>query len=175
MPPVRTVKRLSFPSLRAVVTLALALAAMSLTAASAFALNPERHYEKVSPAYKGGFGADFIEAVALDGNSVAYFSPGQFEGSSAGVSNTAVGLTYLARRGSSGWSTVPITVPDSLAPDVNNRDISPDLHTEMVLAKPGPTVEAAAVGGSEDDLLLHDTEVPDLSAGWEAAAAPLKP
>ncbi|HEY3829388.1 MAG TPA: hypothetical protein VGL57_09340 [Solirubrobacteraceae bacterium] len=141
---------------------------------SAGAIPPGRVYEQVSPAYKGGFAAANIEAVALDGNSVAFFSPGQFAGSLAGVSNTADGLAYLARRGSSGWSTVPISVPDSLAPYVNNHDISPDLHTEMVLAKPGPTDEAANQEGSEDDLLLHDTEAPDLGAGWEAVAPPLK-
>jgi hypothetical protein len=150
------------------------LGAGVLTAASAFALNPERHYEKVSPAYKGGFAAANIEAVALDGNSVAYFSPGQFAGSLAGLSNTADGLAYLARRGASGWSTVPISVPDSLAPYVAVHDISPDLHTVMSLAKPGPTVEAANLEGSEEDLLLHDTEAPDLGAGWDAAAPPLK-
>ena len=167
---VRTVKRLAFSS-RVVVTLALAALALPC---SASAIPPGRVYEQVSPAYKGGFAAVNIEAVALDGNSVAFFSPGQFAGSSAGFSNTADGLDYVARRTSSGWSTVPISVPDSLAPYVNNHDISPDLDTVMVLAKPGPTVEAANLEGSEDDLLLHDTEAPDLVAGWEAAAPPLK-
>ena len=57
---------------------------------------------------------------------------------------------------------------------MNIDDISPDLLTEMVLAKPGPTVEAAALEGNEDDLLLHDTEAPDLGTGWETAVPPLK-
>src|ERR1700735_3454153 len=66
----------------------------------------ERTFELVSPLYKGGFGATFIEAVAQNGNGVAYFSPGEFEGAPAGLSNNANGLDYLSRRGSGGWSTV---------------------------------------------------------------------
>ncbi|HEY3829225.1 MAG TPA: hypothetical protein VGL57_08520 [Solirubrobacteraceae bacterium] len=161
------------PSLRVVVPLVLAVVAL-VVPGSAGAIPSGRVYEQVSPTYKGGFGAVFIEAAALDGNSVAFFSPGQFAGSLAGLANTADGLAYVARRGASGWSTVPISPPDLLVPYVNIHDISPDLLTEMVLAKSGPTVEAAALEGNEVDPLLHDTEAPDLGTGWEMAAPPLK-
>ena len=39
-----------------------------------------RAYELVSPVYKGGYGAGKIEAVAGNGEGVAFFSPGQFAG-----------------------------------------------------------------------------------------------
>ena len=34
----------------------MAVSVMAIAAVPASALNPERHYEQVSPAYKGGFG-----------------------------------------------------------------------------------------------------------------------
>jgi hypothetical protein len=41
---------------------------------NAFALPKGRHYEMVSPVYKGGCGAGDIEEVAPDGESVAFYS-----------------------------------------------------------------------------------------------------
>jgi hypothetical protein len=134
----------------------------------------ERAFEMVSPLYKGGFGATFIEAVAQDGGSVAFFSPGEFVGAPAGLSNNANGLDYLSSRDSSGWSTVPIMPPDKLAPYVNYHDISPALSTTLALAKPGPSVEAAALEGSEDQFLLHSTDTADTSAAWSLVGIPLK-
>jgi len=43
-----------------------------------FALPEGRHYEMVSPVYKGGYGAVDIEAVSPDGESGAFYSPGAF-------------------------------------------------------------------------------------------------
>jgi hypothetical protein len=143
---------------------------LSVTAVpSALALSPERHYEMVSPLYKGGFGATHIEAVSPDGNAVAYFSPGQFNGSTTGLSNNVDSLTYLARRSSSGWNTVPIAPPDELAPYVNIHDISRDLSHVLDLSKPGATVEQAALEGAQTESLLHDTNIPNTVSGWEVA------
>ncbi len=128
-----------------------------------------RTFELVSPLYKGGFGATHIEAVAQDGGSVAYFSPGEFAGALAGLSNNANGLDYLSSRGSEGWTTVPVMPPDELAPFVNYHDISTSLSTTLALAKPGPSIEAASASGTEDEFLLHDTGAPDIAANWELA------
>jgi hypothetical protein len=43
---------------------------------NAFALPEGRHYEMVSPVYKGGYGVVDIEAVAADGESGAFYSSG---------------------------------------------------------------------------------------------------
>jgi hypothetical protein len=45
-----------------------------------------RAYEMVSPLFKGGYGVQGIEAVALNGEGVAYYSPGTFAGQPAGFS-----------------------------------------------------------------------------------------
>lgn len=47
-------------------------------ATTAFALPEGRHYEMVSPAYKGGYGVSEIDAVLPDGESVAFVSLGAF-------------------------------------------------------------------------------------------------
>ena len=90
----------------------------------AFATPDERTFELVSPAYKGGYGATHIEAVALNGDSVAFYSPGVFEGAPAGLSENVDSLDYLSRREATGWSTVPVMPPDELLTYVFDRDIS---------------------------------------------------
>jgi hypothetical protein len=133
-----------------------------------------RAYEMVSPVYKGGFGASLIEAVSPDGNTAAYFSPGQFAGAPAGFSGNANGLDYVARRGTSGWATVPVMPPASLAPYSNYHDISPTLSSVLTLARPGATNEGAALTGTEDEFLLHDSATADVSENWEHAGPVLK-
>lgn len=133
-----------------------------------------RAYEMVSPVYKGGFGATHIEAVSEDGDRAAFFSPGEFAGAPAGLSNNANGLDYLSDRGESGWSTTPVMPPAQLAPFVNHHDISTNLSSTLALGKPGPTVEAADLEGAESEFLLHDTGTSDLVANWERVGAPLR-
>lgn len=160
---------------RALVSFA-ALSLALLTTAPASALPQGRSYELVSPTYKGGYGATRIEAVAQNGESVAFYSPGVFAGAPAGF-GAGVGLDsldYLARRGASGWATASIVPPDVLAPVVQDYDVSPTLGSILGFVKPGPNGEAADVDGTEQSFLLHSTEMPDTSANWEPAGMPLK-
>jgi hypothetical protein len=160
---VRSTRRLVFTTALAGLC---ALAALLLAAASALALPPGRHYEMVSPVFTGGYGASRIEAVAPDGEGVAYYSQGVFAGAprSAVGENAEGGVGYLARRTSSGWSTVGLTTPLSLAPSSYGADLSPALGTVLRWGSPGANSENTLL---QQDLLLHSTASPDTVAGWE--------
>jgi hypothetical protein len=150
------------------------LAAMAFTAASALALNPERHYEMVSPVYKGGYGVDSsggILAVAADGERVAFFSFGAFAGTPGGTSEAG----YLARRGESGWSTVSLIPPAAMWPFYEANDFSPSLESSLTLMLEGSNVAAAKYDGSEGVFLLHRTDLPDVQANFEVLGGVLKP
>jgi hypothetical protein len=56
------------------VTLCVSILTMSVLVSSAFGLAEGRHYEMVSPVYKGGCGARDIEGVAPDGEGVVLFA-----------------------------------------------------------------------------------------------------
>jgi hypothetical protein len=150
------------------------LAAMALMAAPAHALSEGRVYEMVSPPFKGGFGATHIEAVTPDGESVAYFSPGAFAGQPAGFSEAIDGVAYLARRGGSGWSTVPLVPPDSLSPSVlGAADVTPSLDSEVVLVQP-LNLEEPLREGDRNEFVSHSTFAPDVSANWEVVGSVLE-
>jgi hypothetical protein len=133
-----------------------------------------RKFEMVSPIFKGGFGATHIEDVAEDGESTAFFSPGEFAGAPAGLTNNANGLDYISRRSVDGWTTTPVMPPDQVAPFVNAHDINPSLSLTLALAKPGTNLEAVSLVGYEDEFLLHDTRLPDVSENWILAGMMLK-
>ncbi len=141
----------------------LLLGAGALTPAPALALPEGRVYEMVSPVYKGGYGATRINAVALNGESVMFFSPGAFAGAPAGGEL----MDYVARRGLGGWSTASSAVPAALMPYVPERDVSPTLDSTLALGKPGPNLEAAFQAGTEAEFLLHSTELVDNNDTWE--------
>jgi hypothetical protein len=126
------------------------------------ALNPERHYELVTPPYKAGFGARTIAAVATDGESVGFFSLGAF----AGTPSAPTTLGYVAKRGSSGWSTTPLLPPASLMSQVQGVDVSPSLGTVFALGSPGPAWQNSLPVA---DLLLRSTAAPDSASEWEQA------
>lgn len=102
------------------------LGASLFLAGSAFALNPERHYEMVSPVFKGGYGAKTIDGVQADGESVMYSSFGFFDGLQS--SSTP---TYQASRLGGGWATVPLNPPTSLSQGTALRGISPSLDGSL--------------------------------------------
>jgi hypothetical protein len=127
----------------------------------------------VSPVYKGGYGANEIEALSVDGESVAFGSLGAFAGAS---SSPAAANVYLARRGGSGWSTIPLMPPASIAPWVAIKtaayDFSPTLDTSLTFTKLGANY-GAAFPGFEGEYLLHPTALPDNAAGFSLAGQTL--
>ena len=131
-------------------------------AGGAVALPPGRHYEMVSPIFKGGFGATLIGAVAPDGESVGYFSSGVFGGAPSGGGNRA---NYFARRGESEWQTAPLGAPASLI-DGPVVDLSPDMKVEFAAGSSGPNIEHEF--RDEVGFWLHSTSLPDTDAGWNA-------
>jgi hypothetical protein len=128
--------------------------------------NPERAYEMVTPPYKGGYGVGRIEGVAENGESVAFFSPGAFAGAPVGLTGEINKIPYLSRRGSSGWSTVPITPPADLLPSSNYNDISPSLTSVLAVGQSGRSF-GRAEENYEWRFLVHSTETADSSANWE--------
>lgn len=133
-----------------------------------------RQFELVSPVYKGGFGVLHIEAVAQDGDGLAFYSPGAFAGAPGGLSENLNSLTYVARRTPVGWSTASLVPPDGLTPYVRDSDVSATLSTSLAMGKPGPNFEAAFQQGTEEKFLLHPTDMPDISTNWELAGRILK-
>jgi hypothetical protein len=155
---------------------ALVLALVSV-AAPALALNPERHYEMVSPPYKDGYAASKVEAVAQDGESVAFFSPGVFAGRPVGLSGGLNAMPYVARRGASGWSTTPLSPPPAVTPDVPGleaQDVTPTLDTTVVMGYLGPSYEAAFKNHTQASFFAHSLGVPDTVSGWETAGPVLE-
>jgi hypothetical protein len=124
-----------------------------------------RAYEMVSPPYKGGFGATDIKAVAPNGESVAFYSSGGFNGAPSGLND----LDYVAFRGASGWSTLPEMPPASLLPYHSGDDVSSTLSEIVVLGKPGPSDIDASVQSTVSEFVLHATHSLDTEAGWDLA------
>jgi len=151
--------RLAKPLRTAAGALLLLLSLAALAATPALALNPERHYEMVSPVFKGGFDVELLQAAGANGESVVFRSPGAFAGEPSGHDLSA----YLAHRGASSWSTEPFGVPALLAPIIN---FGPDLTPSMNLAL---DLGAKGFNPPEEDLLLHSTVSPGALDGWEPA------
>jgi hypothetical protein len=125
----------------------------------ALALNPERHYEMVSPPYKGGYGAG-IKAVAPDGESVEYQSQGLFAGEQWALEAQA---EYVARRSPTGWTTTALSSPPPISVP---SDYSANLQYTLAA---GP-LEATSLGGhsSGSAYLLHRTDAPRTVEAWDA-------
>ena len=138
--------------------------------AAALALPEGRVYEMVSPPYKGGFGTNSLTGdraiVAPDGESVAFFSAGAFNGAPTGFFG---GFDYLARRGASGWSTVSVLPPAGLLATDDESDLSESLDQVFVIGTPGASKFLSHPDVA--DLALHSTSLPDVSANWEAVGA----
>lgn len=141
----------------------------------AFALPPERHYEMVSPAFKAGYGVGILQAVAIDGERVAFDSLGSFAGAPTDQIGKGLGDTYLASRTSSGWSTTPLMLPASLGPFNKPPlpDLSPMLDESLFIGHPGPNEGVAKYESGEVDLFLHNTSQPDNASGFEIAGQPI--
>jgi hypothetical protein len=172
----RTVSLLAVKRTPTLLCVLVTLVVCAFAASSALALtNPERHYEMASPVFKGGFGVINIEAVAENGESVAFYSPGGFAGEPAIEPSYGANANpdYLARRGASGWSTVPIVPPATLAPADFSRDVSPTLETDLAETLSGPNQENAGRETNAIEVFLHATGLPDVLGDWERVANPI--
>jgi hypothetical protein len=132
----------------------------------ASALPFERHYEMVSPVFKGGFGTtgDAVQAVAPDGEAVGFYSPGSFAGAPSAF---FLGPDYLASRTATEWSTVPMNPPTTDIVSRDAFDLTPSLGLALMMGSPG----ANSINPlDEADFLLHATDTPNTS-GWEFAGA----
>jgi hypothetical protein len=147
--------------------LAICLSLLGWTTASiSFALAPGRHYEMVSPPFKGGFAVSESAIVAsLTGEAVAFASPGDFAEAPSGYNPD---LDYIARRSVSGWSTEPAMPPATVIAEPLAADMTTSLDRVMEAGAPGPSKDSASE--QELKLELHETDLRDLPEFWSAAA-----
>jgi hypothetical protein len=137
---------------------ALCMAAMALTAATALALNPERHYEQVSAGYKGGQGVGTLLMVSGDGEKAAFDSIGVF----AGLQWNSISNKYLAQRvGGVGWSMSSLQPP----PIGAASGFSPTM--EYVIGGTGVGQTNAEGQSTGFEYLLHRVDSPNIPANWE--------
>ena len=153
----------------AVTSAAFLLGLLSFSA-SALALPDGRTYEMVSPIYKGGYGANAIDAIAPDGESVAFVSLGAFSGD---PSNNAITNDYISRRvEGAGWSTMPSSVPAAL-PQSGIQDFSTNMEFSLASGYPGLNVRNAYEEGTEYEYLLHRNDTPDTIENFQLVGKPL--
>lgn len=148
------------------------LSTVALTAAPALAIPEGRSYELVSPPYKGGYSAKEIRSVAPDGESLAFFSLGAFEGDPA----DPVGNIYLSRRGAAGWSASPLTLPAALGSTnqiVNPVDFSSTLESSLSYVNLAPNAFGGDLEAKEAQFLVHPSAAPDTASGFSVAGETL--
>jgi hypothetical protein len=135
-----------------------------------------RAYEMVSPPYKEGFGATGIEAVSPEGGSVVFYSPGTFAGAPLGLTGNLVGKSYVARRGTTGWTTESMLPPASLTSEIQDAalEVSPSLESAVALGAVAPNYNSGEQEALQEQLLLHSTSAPDTPANWEASGPTLE-
>lgn len=153
---------------RVVMPIAAIVGLLALAPASALALNPERHYEMVSPPFKAGFGVNASTfgtsmIASLDGESLAFFSDGVFAGAPSAFNGD---LGYVARRGPGGWFTSPLMAPVSVIVEATGQggDMIPTLDRVLEVGAPGASVEDR---NPEQVIVTHDALAPDAPEAWE--------
>jgi len=113
----------------------------------------------VSPVFKAGYQVNELQAVAPDGESVAFTSAGGFDHPLAGF---PLGMAYIAHREPRGWSTASLQPPAGSA-----LDYSSDLLYVLAAETVGANVGQSAYSGNEYELLVHDGTTPELLENWE--------
>jgi hypothetical protein len=114
----------------------------------------------VSPPYKAGNGVSGVAAVEPGGESVVFFSHGGFAGALAG--GTIAEHEYLARRGSSDWSTA------SFEPAFGGvSDMSASLEYALASGPLGPNAGVENFLSTEEVFQLHRADMPDTPESWE--------
>ncbi|HWY18941.1 MAG TPA: hypothetical protein VNY27_09565 [Solirubrobacteraceae bacterium] len=149
----------------------------ALAAPPALALPEGRHYEMVSPPYKGGYGvrAGFLH-VDRGGEGAAFLSQGAF----AGLPASNFVNWYFAHRDASGWSTASVEVPAptgivSFFALAAQTRFSPTLQTVLTAVQLGPN-SGSVLGGTEgeDAFFEHETGTPDTPSNWHVAGKVLE-
>lgn len=147
-------------------------ACLSLPSGAA-ALPEGRHYEMVSPLFKGGYNVKRIYGVSMagtgEGNRVAFASVGSF----AGAPNNSFQTPYLARRGPAGWSTESMMPPASLLPNALFQDLSPALDWALFRGWSGQNNGVSQLESSEGEFVLHN--LVSTGTGFSVAGMPVKP
>ena len=156
------------PASLTLLTVLLATLVAAVLPPTSIALPEGRVFEMVSPAFKGGYGANAIRAVALDGERVAFESHGAF----AGASSLGLANTYVARRGASGWSTLAAVVPAVLGTG-EPVGFSSSLEWSLAFNVPAPNF-VASVSETEGELLLHRSDTLDVAENFGLAGMVLK-
>ena len=126
----------------ALVRLVFVAASMSFAfpAVALSSLPDARVYEQVSPIEKEGYaavrpGGHDPFTVAIDGEAVAFGSPGTFAGAQSDEGYNA----YLARRQADGWVTVPDSIPTTNGHvSSSTEDFAPDLEKSLAFIKMSP-------------------------------------
>jgi hypothetical protein len=151
-------------------------AVMCLVVAPGVALGlPEgRVYEMVSPPYKAGYAAINIEAVAPNGESVAFYTPGVFAEPPFKAPGGPEVFDYIAHRTAAGWRTTPLMPPAGVLAFVTNREVSSTLESTLALGIAGANLEAAVLEGTEEEFQLHNTSTPDTSENWQLGGVALR-
>lgn len=149
----------------------LCLTLLIIAAPAAFSLPAGRHYEMVSPPFKAGYGVGTIEAAASTGESISYTSIGSFEGAPSSSVGKGSGSAYVATRTPSGWKTIPLMLPASLAPYFAPAiaDFSSTFEQALFYGQLGPNTGSAQFESTEAEFLLHPIAEADVLANFSIA------
>jgi hypothetical protein len=134
--------------------------------ATVLAIPGGRHYEMVSPPYKGGYGVNNIEATPVEGDGEGERLLFGSEGTFAGAPNNALFNLYLAQRSPEGWRTKPLSVPAGLMPAASLTEFSPTLEAELFNGYRGTSTGVAEFQTNEFEILLLGLDRPEL--GFQA-------
>lgn len=169
---------------RVVVGVVVAVLALVCLPTAVLGLPPGRHYEMVSPLFKGGYGVTYgtnastaprgITAVSPGGEAAVFSSVGAFAGAPA---DHLLSMYVAHRDPVFGWRSDPLVAPARLAPygsSVNPEDFSSDLGESLFYGQLGPNVGAAELEDTEAAFLFHPTGALDPAYGFEPAGGILK-
>ena len=136
------------------------------------ALPEGRHYEMVSPLFKGGYNAKQLYGAAMagsgEGDRVAFVSVGSF----VGAGNNSLLTPYIARRNATGWSTESMMPPAALLPNATLWDLTPSLEWAVFTGETGSNNGVAQLESPEGEVVLHNLTVPD--AEFSVAGMPVR-
>jgi hypothetical protein len=136
------------------------------------ALPEGRHYEMVSPLFKGGYNARAIYGVAMagsdEGDRVAFASVGSF----AGAGNNPFLTPYIARRSATGWSTESLMPPAAMLPNSFFWDLTPTLEWALFGGELGKNNGISQLESSEGEFVLDNLTGPGV--GFSVAGMPLR-